>query len=137
MVERLLKMIKEYQAEVFKAAAVFEKYRGGHPSNGPGTQDVRGYLDPEQTIYYYFHGLGLCIIFPDRRIDWEFDLKGRLDKFDLWRLWIFATKGTRSFSEFEEEKTLEKAFNEALERSLIQKCTDDFPEQLYRLAMPE
>jgi hypothetical protein len=135
MVERLLEMIKIYQAEVFEAASVFEKYKGLHPSNaGHDGPEAQGYLDPEQTIYYYFHGLGLCVIFPDRRIDWEFDLEGKSDKFDLWRLWIFATEGTNQFPEFEEEETLEKAFNEALERGVIRKCPDDFPEQLYKLS---
>lgn len=123
MVERLIKMIKEFQANVLEAASLFEKYKGVTQSKLARSRfeglATDGFLDPEQTIEYYFHGIGLCVTFPNRRIDWDFGLNGRIDGFDAWRLWIFATEGTDNFPEFKQKENLDKVFREAEIQGII------------------
>lgn len=138
MVERLIKMIRDYQASVLEAASLFEKYKDIPQSKLARSRfeglAMRGYLDPEQTIEYYFHGVGLCVTFPDRKIDWDFGYDCRLDGFDLWRLWIFAEDGTNQFPEFKEKETLEKAFAEAEQQGIIERQFKDFQDNLYYLS---
>jgi hypothetical protein len=68
-----------------------------------------------------------------RRRGGDFGHDGRLDGFDLWRLWIFANEGTNRFSEFKEKETLEKAFPEAEGEGIIEKRFKEFQDRLYYL----
>lgn len=134
-------MIHEYQANVLEAASLFEKYKG--VSQGKlfcarfEGLAMDGFLDPEQTIEYYFHGIGLCVTFPTHDIDWDFGYDGRLDGFDFWRLWIFAKDSTNQFPEFKEKETLERAFNEAGNLGIIHKRFKHFQDNLYYLSTTE
>jgi hypothetical protein len=138
MIERLIEMIKEYQASVLEAAALFEKYKGVAQSELARSRfeglPIDGFLDPHETIEYYFHGIGLCVTFPDRVIDWDFGYDGRLDGFDLWRLKLFAAEVTDRFPEFEEKETLDKTFREAATQGLIERRYKEFQDRLYYLS---
>ncbi len=135
MVKRLIEMIKHFQSNVLEAASLFEKYKGISQDKLSRSRFEGlahdGFLDSEQTIEYYFHGIGLCVTFPDRTIDWDFGYNGSLDGFDLWRLWIFVTEGTDQFPEFKAKKALEKAFKEAEIQGIIQKRFRNFQDELY------
>ncbi|HEX8286877.1 MAG TPA: hypothetical protein VF556_02720 [Pyrinomonadaceae bacterium] len=141
MVKRLIEMIQEYQASVIEAALLFEKYKDIAQSELARSRfegfPREGFLDPEQTIEYNFHGIGLCVTFPNRDIDWDFGYDGRLDGFDMWRLWIFATQGTNHFPEFKEKETLEKAFKEAENLGIFHKQFKHFQDDLYYLSSTE
>lgn len=131
-------MIQDYQANVLEAASLFEKYKGIARNDLARSRfegfPKQGFLDPEQTIKYNFHGRGLCVTFPSRDIDWDFGYDGRLDGFDFWRLWVFARDSSNQFPEFKEKETLEKAFGEAENLGIIHKRFKDFQDNLYYLS---
>lgn len=137
MAERLAELIHEYQDRVFEAVKLFEKNKGITQEelmyawhNGLSNE---GFLDSEQSIEYYFHGIGCCVIFPNREVDWDFGYGGRIDGFDAWRLWVFAKEGTENFLEFRQKEILEIAFNEAIVKGVIYKQFKGFQDKLYYL----
>lgn len=138
MIERLIEMIHEYQVKILEAASLFEKYKGIVKSELSRSRfeglPNAGFLDPEQTIEYYFHGIGLCVTFPNRVVDWDFGHNGRLNGFDAWRLWIFATEGTDQFPEFRQKEVLEKTFIEAEIQGIIKKRFENLQDNLYYLS---
>lgn len=138
MLERLLKLIYEYQARVFEAASLFEKYKSVSQTKLMRARfeglPTDGFLDPEETIEYYFHGIGCCVTYPNIRIDWDFGNNGRIDGFDAWRLWIFATEGTDNFPEFEQKEILDKVFKEAEVQGVILTPFKNLQDRLYYLS---
>lgn len=78
MVERLIKLIHEYQAKILESALLFEKYKNVSQTNLMRARfeglPSDGFLDPEKTIEYYFHGIGCCVTFPNARVDWDFGI---------------------------------------------------------------
>ena len=136
--ERLLALIEDYQASVNEAALLFEKHKGIQPNDlararFEGLSDD-GFIDPQKTIEYYYHGIGLCVTYPDKVVDWDFGHDGRMDGFDLHRLWIYAESGTDRFPEFRRKGTLEQAFAEAAGRGFIQKLFRQVQDNLYYLS---
>lgn len=136
--QRLLALIETYKASVAEAASLFERYRGISVSQlgrarfeGLGNS---GFIDPERTIQYHYHGIGLCVEYPDREIDWDFGHNGRMDGFDAWRLLRFAMNGTNDFAEFEQEENLNRVFAEAEQKDLIQRPFQKFQDRLYYLS---
>jgi len=136
--ERLLALIEDYQASVNEAALLFEKHKGIQPNDLARArfEDLPhdGFVDPEKTIEYYYHGIGLCVTYPDKVVDWDFGHDGRTDGFDAHRLWIYSESGTDRFLEFRKKKTLEQSFAEAAERGVIQKLFREAQDNLYYLS---
>jgi len=138
MVERLLKLIHEYQAKVLEAASLFEKYKSVSQTKLMRARfeglPTDGFLDPEKTIEYYFHGIGCCVTFSNVRVDWDFGHNGRIDGFDAWRLWIFAKEGTDSFPELKQKEVLDKVFKEAETQGIIHTPFKNFQDRLHYLS---
>jgi hypothetical protein len=138
MIERFVKLIQEYQAAVLEAASLFEKYKGVTQNNLSRARfeglPNDGFLDPEQTIEYYFHGVGCCVTYPNKMVDWDFGNNGRLDGFDAWRLWVFAKEGTNNFPEFKQQEAINKAFREAEIQGIIYKQNWVNKDNLYYLS---
>lgn len=137
MVERLVELIREYLRAVFETALLFDKYKGVPPHKLARARfeglGVEGYVDPEGTIQFHFHGIGLAVEYPDRLVDWDFGLDGNMDGFDAFRLWVFAKDGTSNFPEFCDKDILEEAFSKAEARGLIGKRFEDMRDRLYYL----
>lgn len=139
MVERLVNLILEYQAKVLEAALLFEKYKGINQSDLMYARSnglpKDGFLDPEQRIEYYFHGIGCCVTFPNGSVDWDFGYDGRLNGFDAWRLWVFVEEGTNDFPEFKQKETLDKAFVEAINQGIIHTPFKNLQDDLHYLTI--
>ncbi len=138
MLERFVELIHEYQAAVLEAASLFEKYKGVSRNNLSRARfeglPTDGFLDPQQTIEYYFHGVGCCVTYPNKMVDWDFGNNGRLDGFDAWRLWVFADEGTDNFPEFKQQEVLNKAFQEAEIQGIIYRQNRVNENNLYYLS---
>jgi hypothetical protein len=123
MLERLVILIHEYQARVLEAAALFQKYKGIDPLSlmywRQSGLAIEGFIDPERSIEYGFHGIGCWVNLPSGEVDWDFGQEGRLDGFDAWRLWRFAEDGTDKFPEFKRKETLDEAFSHAVAHGII------------------
>ena len=134
-------MIHDYQIKILQAAELFEKYKGVTKSKLSRARfeglPSSGFLDPKETIEYYFHGIGLCVTFPDHIVDWDFGYDGRLNGFDLWRLWVFATEGNNNYPEFKQKEVLEKAFVEAENQGIFQRLFKNFKDDLFYLTNSE
>src|SRR6185295_8225991 len=98
MLERLVSLINEYQIKVLEAADLFKKHKGIAPDELMYWRQAglprEGFVDPEQTIEYFFHGIGCRVSLPSGEVDWDFGHDGRLDGFDAWRLGCFAEDAT-------------------------------------------
>ncbi len=133
MQERFTELIFAYQTRVREALALFEQHKGitqlmDWRRNG---LPRAGFVDPAQTIEYYFHGIGCCVDLPGGPVDWDFGHDGRTDGFDSWRLWQFADEGTPDFPEFKHKETLETAFAEAKAQGVICRPYRDRQDRLY------
>ena len=62
------------------------------------------------TIEYELHGIGCCIFFPDREIDFDFGPELSSDGFDLWRLKKYLNKRP-DISKYLSIEGLEATFN--------------------------
>ena len=134
---RLLKLVQEYQSKVLEAASLFEKHKGVLPIHLMSWRQCNlpqaAFLDPENKISYSFHGIGCRDDLPEGEIDWDFGNEGRLDGFDAWRLWRFADEGTESFSEFKNKSLLDKTFAEAISDGMIHRPHRHLQDDLYYL----
>jgi Domain of unknown function (DUF6896) len=121
LVDRFLKMIEAFQRQTARANALLQEFL--HLVNPmywrQGGISRTGYCGPGNSIHYYYHGSGCTVESDDLLIDWDYGLDGRVDGFDLWRLWRFAEESTNSFPEFRDEEVLEGVFQEAIKRKLI------------------
>lgn len=134
MVEVLIRLIHEYQANVQEVVELFEHYKNLKQPHHPlewsfSGISKSGYLDPERQISYFLHGYGCCVTRPSSKIDWDFGEKGQIDGFDVCRLHHFVEEGTQSFPEFQDEVVLKAVFEEAKSQGLFHQT----PHSLYYL----
>lgn len=71
-------------------------------------------------IEYELHGIGCCIIFPDKEVEFDFGPESRFDGFDLWRLKGYLEQ-CPTFSAKLSEKDLEASFNALVKDGAINK----------------
>lgn len=74
------------------------------------------------NIEYGFHGIGCCVVFPDREVDFDFGPENRIDGFDLWRLTIYleSRKDITTIT----AKELEEIFNSLIESEVVVRMPD-------------
>jgi hypothetical protein len=85
---------------------------------------IRGDFDDGWS--YAFHGSGCIITSPDMEVDFEFDGKGQVGGFDLWRLWSFVCDNQKheeciKFIEFVDKEKTQEIFDVAIVNKLIKK----------------
>jgi hypothetical protein len=137
MLERLVKLIHEYQTKILEAATLFQKYKGIELSSLMYWKQAgllrEGFIDPEHSIEYSFHGIGCRVSLLSGEVDWDFGHDGRLDGFDAWRLWRFAADGTDNFPEFKHKEALDDVFREAITHGIIHAPFKHLQDELYYL----
>jgi len=69
-------------------------------------------LCEKDELNYKFHGTGCLITTPTMEIEIEFDENCQLDRFDVWRLWCFASDNDLQphLTIFRDKKILEDVF---------------------------
>lgn len=123
--KQILNLIKDYQNDVKLFMKLFnEKYArkdiirawhdGDIPQNGKVTD----------TIEYELHGIGCCVFFPDREIDFDFGPNLRTDGFDLWRLKQYIKQNTNP-GKYPTNDELEVSFNQLAECGAIKKIYEN------------
>jgi hypothetical protein len=108
-------LIREYQGVVRTLVAALQ---GAY-----GQQDLlaawhRGEIPKDGSIgeiEFSFHGVGCRGTVGGIEVDFDFGPDGRIDGFDAWRLWLFATQSPAKYSRFQGREELEAALD-ALER---------------------
>ena len=118
----LLKLIREFQSAVARAAALFQQHRGfsnisqwrEHGMSMSGTVDAAG------VYRYYFHGIGCAFHFEDGSVvDWDWGHDGRIDGFDEWRLRGFWETRPHLRALFPDESSIKQAFDSAVAAGLL------------------
>jgi len=135
MLDQFIALIREYQSRVEEGATLLREYKGlANPMYWRQARIPReGFLDCDRTIEYEFHGIGCWMKLPWGEINWDFGLDGRLDGFREWFLWQFAERGTDHFAEFKDKQMLERVFNEAVAKGMIQQTGLTLQDDLYYL----
>lgn len=135
MTERLLALINEYQTRIREAVSLFQKYKDlDNPTHWrlAGLEQI-GFLDPDKTIEYRFHGVGCWVKLPSGEVDWDFSRGDGNKGLQSWFLYMFATYGTDNFPEFKEKAVLDAAFNEAISQGILYHPSDEIAGEMYYL----
>lgn len=63
-------------------------------------------------INYELHGVGCRVYFPELCVDFDYGPDGRVDGFDVWRLYIYACEVPLLHSKYVDQGVLKRDFNE-------------------------
>ncbi|WP_454565890.1 DUF6896 domain-containing protein [Pseudomonas sp. AIG] len=86
-------------------------------------------------IQYELHGVGCAIHFPSESVDFDYGSNSRIDGFDVWRLYIYASDRPLIYEKYCDKKTLEKEFKEFISLNRIEKMSNK--DNLYVLVKTE
>lgn len=86
-------------------------------------------------IQYELHGVGCAIHFPSESVDFDYGSNSRIDGFDVWRLYIYASDRPLIYEKYCDKKTLEKEFKELISLNRIEKMSTN--DNLYVLVKTE
>ncbi|KII31504.1 MULTISPECIES: DUF6896 domain-containing protein [Pseudomonas] len=86
-------------------------------------------------IQYELHGVGCAIHFPSESVDFDYGSNSRIDGFDVWRLYIYASDRPLIYEKYCDKKTLEKEFKELISLNRIEKMSIN--DNLYVLVKTE
>lgn len=119
--QKTLSLIKDYQRDVKLFMKLFyEKYyrkdvlRAWHDGEVP----QEGKLT--DSVEYELHGIGCCVFFPDREVDFDFGPDLRVDGFDLWRLQQYIKRNANP-EKYPSLDELEVSFKNLVESGRIKK----------------
>ena len=74
-------------------------------------------------IQYELHGVGCAIHFPSESVDFDYGSNNRIDGFDVWRLYIYASDRPSKYKKYCDKKTVEKEFKEYIASGRIEKMS--------------
>ncbi|TSJ47605.1 DUF6896 domain-containing protein [Fluviicola chungangensis] len=131
-----LDIIKDYQSLADKAVKIFQnKYQVNNILEGWHSRkyEQTGKLPDEGLSFYAFHGIGLAAHFKDEIVDFDFAFfpEPRHDGFDLWRLTNFIQNQIAKYPEYEDNKKIEREFNDLIKNGVIAKPKLEFSTTLY------
>ena len=134
MFERLIAFVKEYEARVQEASALFRQHKGlENPAYWRMVGlEQRGFIDAENTIEYHFHGIGCRVILPSGEVDWDFE-KGNSIGLSIGFLSAFAKRGTDNFPEFKNFETLNSTFQKAISKGILEQPPEKLGSYTYFL----
>lgn len=131
-----LDIIKDYQSSADKAVRIFQnKYQVNDILEGWHSRkyEQTGKLPDEGLSFYAFHGIGLAAHFKDKIVDFDFAYfpEPRHDGFDLWRLTNFIHNQIDKYPEYQDNKKIEREFNELIKNGVIAKPKLEYSTTLY------
>ncbi|WP_446739719.1 DUF6896 domain-containing protein [Pseudomonas sp. TH15] len=74
-------------------------------------------------IQYELHGVGCAIHFPTESVDFDYGSNNRIDGFDAWRLYIYASDRPLKYKKYCDKKIVEKELNEYIASGRIEKMS--------------
>jgi len=126
--DRLLNLIREYQASVAEAEAKMEKAFKSAPHLWRQAKLSREGMCGQCT--YSFHGKGCLFEFADYFVDYDYGHNWRTDAFDEWRLSRFGDQFPE-YAEWIKSGKLESSFKEALKEGKVTKSNHDYDNLFY------
>ncbi|MFJ5284768.1 DUF6896 domain-containing protein [Pseudomonas rustica] len=86
-------------------------------------------------VEYELHGIGCAIHFPSESVDFDYGSNDRIDGFDVWRLYIYASDRPLKYKKYCDQKIVENEFNEYIALGRIEKMSAS--DNLYILSKSE
>lgn len=117
----VLDLINDYLREIHVFMKMFEKKYGRTDILRAWREDVvsqSGMVSDE--VEYNLHGIGCCIMFSNREVDFDFGQQNQTNGFDLWRLKKYLNNRADLKEQLSSDE-LEACFNEMIENGLIKK----------------
>ncbi|MDQ0739358.1 hypothetical protein [Pseudomonas sp. W4I3] len=72
-------------------------------------------------ITYELHGIGCRVYLPKICVDFDYGPDGRIDGFDVWRLYIYACETSNKYEKYTNRNYLEIHFNNYLTKGKAKK----------------
>jgi hypothetical protein len=64
----------------------------------------------KNDITYELHGTGCAVSLPRVHVDFDYGPGGRVDGFDVWRLFVYASELPQKYPKYQSKKFLETDF---------------------------
>jgi hypothetical protein len=64
----------------------------------------------KEDITYELHGTGCAVNLPHIHVDFDYGPTGRIDGFDVWRLFLYANELPQKYLKYQNKKALEIDF---------------------------
>ena len=123
--ELTIKLINNYLDDINYFMSLFKKKYGRNDVIKAWREgDIPQFGNVTNEIEYELHGIGCCIFFPNKEVDFDFSKKNRTDGFDLWRLKKYL-KQCPEIKKNMNEAELEYHFNELKKNNYIKKIHED------------
>ena len=74
-------------------------------------------------VEYELHGIGCAIHFPAESVDFDYGSNNRIDGFDEWRLYMYATDRPVKYKKYTDMKFLESEFKTYMDSGRIEKMS--------------
>ncbi|MBJ7372066.1 MULTISPECIES: DUF6896 domain-containing protein [Pseudomonas] len=74
-------------------------------------------------VEYELHGIGCAIHFPNESVDFDYGSNNRIDGFDEWRLYMYATDRPLKYKKYTDMKFLESEFKTYIDAGRIEKMS--------------
>jgi len=74
-------------------------------------------------VEYELHGIGCAIHFPNESVDFDYGSNNRIDGFDEWRLYMYATDRPLKYKKYTDMKFLESEFQTYIDAGRIEKMS--------------
>lgn len=121
--EVVLSLIDDFLQDIKKFNVLFEKiYHRKDILRAWHEKVIPQYGKLSDSIEYELHGIGCCIIYPDREVDFGFGPNHQINGFDLWRLTRYSRSRKDILSITEEELAFE--FNSLIKEGIIVNMVD-------------
>jgi hypothetical protein len=91
--------------------------------------------DITDNTQYELHGVGCIVHFTTESVNFDYGSNSRIDGFDVWRLYIYASDRPLIYEKYCDKKTLEKEFKEFISLNRIEKMSNK--DNLYVLVKTE
>ncbi len=108
-------LISEYLTQVKTATDLLERSFGTKNILGLWrTKKISQRGSVSGDVTYELHGVGCRVYISEICIDFDYGPEGRVDGFDLWRLFIYACERPDKYDKYTNKEFLENDFNEYL-----------------------
>jgi len=91
--------------------------------------------DITDSTQYELHGVGCIVHFTTESVNFDYGSNSRIDGFDVWRLYIYASDRPSKYKKYCDKKTVEKEFKEYIASGRIEKMSAS--DNLYILVNPD
>lgn len=79
----------------------------------------------KEKITYELHGAGCAVNLPHALVNFDYGPGGRIDGFDVWRLYLYATELPKKYPRYQSQEVLELDFREYVASGRFEPMPED------------